>query len=85
MMQAIVYWLEPWEPSPTVVVAELIAAVLFARGARHARVSFSRRAAFWLGLAAIYIALQRGSTITSSMNSSCIDCSISCCITSGRS
>ena len=39
------------------MVAVLIAAVLFARGARHARVSFARRAAFWLGLAGIYIAL----------------------------
>jgi putative membrane protein len=57
MMQSILYWLEPWEPSPTVVVAVLIAAVLFTRGARRARVSFARRAAFWLGLAAIYIAL----------------------------
>jgi putative membrane protein len=57
MMKVIVYWLEPWEPSPTVVVAVLIAAVLFTRGARRARVSFARRAAFWLGLAGIYIAL----------------------------
>jgi putative membrane protein len=57
MMQSILYWLEPWEPSPTVVVATLIAAVLFARGARYASVSFSRHVAFWLGLAAIYVAL----------------------------
>jgi putative membrane protein len=57
MMQSMLYWLEPWEPSPTVVVAVLIAAVLFARGARCASVSVSRHVSFWLGLLAIYVAL----------------------------
>lgn len=56
-MTTLLYWLEPWEPSPTVVAAILIAAVLFARGAGHARVSVSRRIAFWLGLSALYVAL----------------------------
>lgn len=56
-MQAILYWLEPWEPSPTVVASVLIAAVLFTRGARHARVSFARRSVFWIGLLSIYVAL----------------------------
>ena len=32
-------------------------AILFARGARHARVSISRRIAFWFGLVALYVAL----------------------------
>lgn len=57
MIATLFYWLEPWEFSPTVVVAVLVAAILFARGARHARVSFARRLAFWLGLAGIYVAL----------------------------
>ncbi|WP_116135631.1 cytochrome c oxidase assembly protein [Trinickia diaoshuihuensis] len=53
----LLYWLDPWEPSPTVVVAILTAAILYARGARHARVSLQRRVAFWFGLVALYIAL----------------------------
>ncbi len=53
----LLYWLEPWEPSPTVVIAVLVAGVLFARGARKAKVSASRRVAFWFGLVALYVAL----------------------------
>ncbi|VUD51885.1 unnamed protein product [Burkholderia pseudomallei] len=53
----LLYWLEPWEPSPTVVIAVLVAGVLFARGARKAKVSTSRRVAFWFGLVALYVAL----------------------------
>ena len=36
-MSTLLYWLDPWEPSPTVVIAVLVAGILFARGARHAR------------------------------------------------
>lgn len=50
-------WLEPWEPSPTVVIVMLIAAVLFVRGKRHARVTFARQLSFWFGLGALYVAL----------------------------
>ncbi|SAL68001.1 cytochrome c oxidase assembly protein [Caballeronia humi] len=57
MIEALLYWLEPWEFSPTVIVAVLVAGILFARGARYARVSFARRVAFWLGLSGIYVAL----------------------------
>ncbi|WP_244815587.1 cytochrome c oxidase assembly protein [Caballeronia sp. Lep1P3] len=56
-MNSLLYWLDPWEPSPTVVIAVLAAAILFARGARHARVSILRHVAFWLGLTALYVAL----------------------------
>ncbi|SPB18767.1 membrane protein [Caballeronia novacaledonica] len=56
-MSTLLYWLDPWEPSPTVVIAVLVAGILFARGARHARVSVSRRIAFWFGLIALYVAL----------------------------
>ncbi|QGZ61894.1 cytochrome c oxidase assembly protein [Paraburkholderia acidisoli] len=51
------YWLEPWEPSPTVVIVMLITAVLFVRGKRHARVTFARQLSFWFGLGALYVAL----------------------------
>jgi len=53
----LLYWLEPWEPSPTVVIAVLIVAVLFVRGARKAKVSLRRRIFFWFGLVALYVAL----------------------------
>ncbi len=53
----LLFWLEPWEPSPTVVIAILGAAILFVRGARHARVSPLRQIAFWLGLIALYVVL----------------------------
>ena len=53
----LLYWLDPWEPSPTVVVAILVAAILFVRGVRHARVSALRQVSFWFGLVALYIAL----------------------------
>lgn len=51
------YWLDPWEPSPTVVIAIAVAAILFARGKRHARVSLARQISFWFGLGALYVAL----------------------------
>ncbi|HKT98009.1 MAG TPA: cytochrome c oxidase assembly protein [Paraburkholderia sp.] len=51
------YWLDPWEPSPTVVIAVLLTAVLFVRGKRHARVSLARQISFWFGLGALYVAL----------------------------
>ncbi|MDR5779942.1 cytochrome c oxidase assembly protein [Caballeronia sp. LZ065] len=56
-MHTLLYWLDPWEPSPTVVIAVLVAGILFARGARHARVTLARRIAFWFGLGALYVAL----------------------------
>ncbi len=42
-MGTLLYWLDPWELSPTVVICVLVAAILFAWGARHARVSIARR------------------------------------------
>ncbi len=53
----LLYWLDPWEPSPTVVVAVLAAGVLFARGVKKARVTPLRQFSFWLGLTALYVAL----------------------------
>jgi putative membrane protein len=53
----LLYWLEPWEPSPTVVIAVVAAAILFARGVRKAKVSLARQLSFWFGLGALYVAL----------------------------
>ncbi|SEA24904.1 cytochrome c oxidase assembly protein [Paraburkholderia sartisoli] len=50
-------WLEPWEFSPTVVVAVVVTAVLFARGVSKAKVSIARQLSFWFGLIALYVAL----------------------------
>ncbi|KND55509.1 Cytochrome oxidase biogeneis protein Sco1/SenC/PrrC, putative copper metallochaperone [Candidatus Paraburkholderia kirkii] len=56
-MSTLLYWLDPWERSLTVVIAVLVAGILFTRGAWHVRVSMSRRIAFWVGLSALYVAL----------------------------
>lgn len=50
----------PWQLSPTVLLAVLLAAALYARGVRGAepRASLGRRTAFYGGLALIYAALQ---------------------------
>ncbi|WP_133790228.1 cytochrome c oxidase assembly protein [Paraburkholderia silvatlantica] len=53
----LLYWLQPWEPSPTVMICTLLAAVLFARGKRHAQVSLARQISFWFGLGALYVVL----------------------------
>jgi putative membrane protein len=50
-------WLEPWEPSPTLVIVMLVTAVLFARGVRRAKVSFARQLSLWFGFGALYVVL----------------------------
>ncbi len=57
LAMTLLYWLQPWEPSPTVMIATLLTAVLFVRGKRHARVSLTRQISFWFGLGALYVAL----------------------------
>ena len=53
----LLYWLDPWEFSPTVVIALLVPAILFVRGAHKAKLSIRRRISFWFGLVALYVAL----------------------------
>jgi putative membrane protein len=53
----LLYWLDPWEFSPTVVIALLVPAILFVRGARKAKLSIARRLSFWFGLVALYVVL----------------------------
>jgi putative membrane protein len=52
-------WLVPWEPSPTVVVCVLAAAIFYWRGARRSPVCapWPRQLAWWLGLSLSYVAL----------------------------
>ena len=57
LAMTLLYWLQPWEPSPTVMICTLLAAVLFVRGKRHARVSPARQISFWFGLGALYVVL----------------------------
>ncbi len=57
LAMTLIYWLQPWEPSPTVMICTLLAAVLFVRGKRHARVSLARQLSFWFGLGALYVVL----------------------------
>jgi putative membrane protein len=57
LAMTLLYWLQPWEPSPTVMIATLVAAVLFVRGKRHARVSLARQLSFWFGLGTLYVVL----------------------------
>jgi len=49
--------LVPWEPSFGLVAVFVTTAALYARGARHVRISIARRIAFWVGLTLFYIAL----------------------------
>jgi putative membrane protein len=53
----LLYWLTPWEFSPTVIVATGVAALLYLRGARVRPPGFWRQLSFWVGLALIYAAL----------------------------
>jgi len=50
-------WLVPWEFSPTLLAAFLVAAVLFVRGSRVHRVNVVRQALFWSGMVILYLSL----------------------------
>jgi len=56
---SVLKFLEPWEPSPVLVVIFVVTALLFARGARRVpgRVNLTRQALFWGGLALLYVAM----------------------------
>ncbi len=51
------HWLIPYEFSPTLLAAWLLAALLYLRGARRRRVPRARQAYFWIGMALSYFAL----------------------------
>lgn len=50
-------WLVPWEFSPTLVAAFVVAIVLFVRGQRVHRVSKARQFLFWAGMVLLYLSL----------------------------
>jgi len=49
--------LNPWEPSPPLVVLFIGAAWLFIQGCRHQTVSLPRQIAFWVGFLMLYLSL----------------------------
>ena len=50
-------WMVPWEFSWVFLATFLLIGVLYLRGSRRLRVSFSRQLAFWSGMAIIYLSL----------------------------
>ncbi|WP_322996944.1 cytochrome c oxidase assembly protein [Castellaniella sp.] len=50
-------WLQPWESSPTLVLAFIATAWLFVRGCRAHRVGRLRQWLFWLGWIMLYLSL----------------------------
>ncbi len=53
----LLYWLKPWEFSPTAIVVIGGTALLYLRGARRRPPGFWRQLAFWAGMVLIYAAL----------------------------
>jgi putative membrane protein len=50
-------WIVPWEFSWIFLASFVLTCVLYLRGSRRLPVSFSRRLAFWVGMAIIYLSL----------------------------
>lgn len=50
-------WIVPWEFSWSFLLIFVAAAVVYARGARRLQVPVGRQAAFWVGMAIVYVSL----------------------------
>jgi len=50
-------WLTPWEFSPVLLAAFAISGILFFRGTRVHRVTWSRQLFFWIGFVLLYLSL----------------------------
>jgi Predicted membrane protein len=50
-------WIVPWEFSWSFLLIFMATAVLYARGAHRLRVPLGRQAAFWVGMAIVYVSL----------------------------
>jgi putative membrane protein len=50
-------WIVPWEPSWIFLASFLLTCALYLRGSRRLPVNFSRKLAFWTGMAIIYLSL----------------------------
>ena len=48
-------WLTPWELSPTLILAFVVAGGLFIRGARVHRVGWPRHVFLWAGMVLLYL------------------------------
>ena len=57
MIATLLKWLVPWEFSWVFLAIFFATCVLYLRGRRRLPVSFSRRLAFWIGMAIIYLSL----------------------------
>lgn len=57
MIATLLKWIVPWEFSWIFLVLFVLTCVLYWRGSRRLPVSFSRRLAFWSGMAIIYLSL----------------------------
>ncbi|MFC5435571.1 cytochrome c oxidase assembly protein [Rhodanobacter umsongensis] len=57
MMAIFLKWIVPWEFSWIFLASFLLTCALYVRGSRRLPVSFSRKLAFWTGMAIIYLSL----------------------------
>lgn len=57
MLDGVLKWIVPWEFSWVFLAVFVTVAWLYVRGSRRLRVPMERRAAFWAGMAMVYIAL----------------------------
>jgi putative membrane protein len=57
VLDGVLKWIVPWEFSWVFLLAFVASAWLYARGSRRLRVPVARQAAFWTGMAAIYVSL----------------------------
>ncbi|HWX66963.1 MAG TPA: cytochrome c oxidase assembly protein [Rhodanobacter sp.] len=57
MIATLLKWIVPWEFSWIFLAGFLLTCVLYLRGSRRLSVSFSRKLAFWAGMAIIYLSL----------------------------
>ncbi len=57
MTATLLKWIVPWEFSWVFLASFLLTCVLYLRGSRRLPVSFSRKLAFWIGMAIIYLSL----------------------------
>ena len=56
-MDLLLFWLTPWEFSPVLIAAFVVAGWLFYRGQRVHRVNTLRQSFFWVGMVLLYLSL----------------------------
>lgn len=57
VLDVVLKWIVPWEFSWVFLTSFVAVAWLYVRGARRVRVPWERQAAFWAGMAIVYVAL----------------------------